>query len=78
MKLHRDYVSTVIYTNVGQPFSDWVEARIRERNTALEEQQDMNVMLDPEIAQILQASNSVSVSKGISNKLLKVCLFELY
>jgi hypothetical protein len=29
-------------------------------------------MLDPEIAAILQNSNSISVSKGISNNLLKV------
>jgi hypothetical protein len=36
------------------------------------ESQDKIVMLDPEIARILQGSNSVSVSKGISNNLLKV------
>ena len=32
LKLHRDYVSTVIYTVVGQPFADWVQDRIAERN----------------------------------------------
>ena len=37
-KLHRDYVSTVIYTIVGNPFASWVEGRIRERNRLLEEQ----------------------------------------
>jgi hypothetical protein len=26
LKLHRDYISTVIYTIVGNPFSDWVQA----------------------------------------------------
>ena len=25
LKLHRDYVSTIIYTLVGNPFSDWVK-----------------------------------------------------
>ena len=34
----------------------------------------MNVHLDPEIAQILQNSTSVSVGKGISNMLLKVSI----
>ena len=36
-KLHRDYVSTVIYTIVGKPFSDWVESKISSRNSELEE-----------------------------------------
>ena len=34
--------------------------------------QDKNVLLDPEIYQIHQASNAVSTSKDISNDLLKV------
>ena len=71
-KLHRDYISTVIYTIVGQDFSDWVENRIKERNAAVEGKKDMHVHLDPEIAAILNKSTSVSVSKGISNNLLKV------
>ena len=37
LKLHRDYVSTVIYTVVGRPFINWVEDRIKERNDKLEE-----------------------------------------
>ena len=49
-KLHRDYVSTIIYTMVGNPFSEWVEFQIKERNRLLEEQQDMNAHIDPEIA----------------------------
>jgi hypothetical protein len=36
-KLHRDYVSTVIYTIVGKPFSDWVELKIKARNSEIEE-----------------------------------------
>jgi hypothetical protein len=71
-KLHRDYVSTVIYTIVGKPFSDWVEMKIKARNSDLEEKQDMNVHLDPEIAEILKNSTSISTSKGISNSLFKV------
>ena len=65
-------MSTVIYTIVGKPFSDWVELKIKERNEFIEEKQDMHVHLDQEIADILRASTSVSVSKGTSNMLLKV------
>ena len=36
LKLHRDYVSSVIYTVVGKPFKDWVDLKIRERNAELE------------------------------------------
>ena len=35
--------------------------------------QDKEVMMDADIARILQQSTSVSVNKGISNSLLKVC-----
>ena len=31
-KLHRDYISTVIYTLVGQPFATWVDSKVAERN----------------------------------------------
>ena len=34
--------------------------------------QDKQVMMDADLARILQQSNSVSVNKGISNNLLKV------
>ena len=71
-KLHRDYVSTVIFTIVGKPFSDWVESKIKDRNDEVEDKQDMNVYMDPEIAAILKNSSSVSVAKGISNNLFKV------
>ena len=45
-KLHRDYVSTVIYTVVGEPFSDWVVSKINDRNSKVEESQDMTVHMD--------------------------------
>ena len=53
LKLHRDYISTLIYTLVGDPFSDWVEEQTKTRNKYVEDKQDMHVHLDPEIAQIL-------------------------
>ena len=42
-RLHRDYVSTVIYTLVGNPFSDWVKLRTDECNARRVEQREDNV-----------------------------------
>ena len=71
-KLHRDYVSNVIYTLVGQPYITWCDARVAARNQEVELKQDLNAQLDPEIAQILQASRSISTCNGVSNALMKV------
>ena len=70
--LHRDYISTVIYTIVGQPFITWCEARIRERNEELLQNQDKLLWVDPEVAAAIRNSNSVSTSKGSGVHLLKV------
>ena len=71
-KLHRDFVSTVVFTICGMPFADWVTERINDRNAFVEQKKDMNVHLDPEIAAILNQSTSVSTMRGVSNNLLKV------
>ena len=60
LKLHRNYVSTVIYTLVGEPFAVWVKERIQERNNKILQEQNMNAQFDPEIAAILDKSTSVS------------------
>lgn len=53
LKLHRDYISTLIYTLVGDEFSDWVEEQTKTRNKYVEDKKDTNVHLDPDIARIL-------------------------
>ena len=60
LKLHRNYVSNVIYTLVGTPFQAWVESKIKERNTKLEGERDMAAHMDPEIANILEKSHTIS------------------
>ena len=60
MRLHRDYISTIINTLVGKPFRDWVDRKCEERNQKIEEKQNMVVQMDPEIATILNNSNTVS------------------
>ena len=71
-KLHRDYVSTVIYTLCGKPFKQWVDQIAAERDAKILEEQDKMIMLDPAIANILKNSTRVSTTKGISSHLLKV------
>ena len=56
LKLHRNYVSTVIYSLVGDPFADWVKGKIKERNDKILQKQDMIAQFDPEIAAILEKS----------------------
>ena len=59
-KLPRQYIINIIYTLVGKPFELWVNQRIEERHRLIAEDQNMNIELDPDIAAIFQASNSVS------------------
>ena len=78
LKLHRDYISTVIYTLVGMPFVVWVESKIHERNAKLEQEQDMVAHLDPEIAAILAKSNTVSgKSSSLDSKVRFITNFYL-
>ena len=70
-KLTRSYVGNVIYTVVGEAFNDWVQEKVNDRHDKIKQSQSMMIDLDPEIAAIFQASQSVSVSKGNSAHLMK-------
>ena len=59
-KLPRQYIANVIYTIVGNPFAKWVESQMRKRNDKIKAEQDMMIDMDPEIAEIFKASQSVS------------------
>ena len=50
----------MIYSIVGNVFAKWVEARMNARNDKLKAEQDMMIDMDPEIAEIFKASQSVS------------------
>ena len=47
------WIINVCSTVIGKPFTDWVRARIEERNTGLADRRDMNVEVDPEIMQVI-------------------------
>ena len=59
-KLPRQYISSVIYTMVGDPFAHWVEAQCKARNDKVAAERDMLITLDPEIAKIFTSSTSLS------------------
>lgn len=60
LKLPRSYIGNVIYTLVGQPFTDWVDGRVTARNEKLADERDMMIEMDPAIAEIFCKSTSVS------------------
>ena len=73
-KLSKNYISSVIYTRVGQPFKDWVDARMAERNQRIAEQQNKIVWLDPDVAAAFRNSTTISPAKGITHHLFKVSI----
>ena len=60
----------VTYAVVGKPFAVWLKQMVVERNAAIAAKRDMMVNMDPIIAQKLNESNHVSISKGKSAHLL--------
>ena len=59
-KLPRQWIINVIYTLMGQNFSDWVSLRCVERNDKIKDKKQLNIKLDPEIAQAFRNSQTVS------------------
>ena len=59
-KLHRQYVINVIYTLVGDPFSDWVNEVMTARNERIARERNLNIEMDPEVHKAFMASTSVS------------------
>ena len=70
--MYRQWIVNVCYAVVGQPFADWLKQHVKERNHGIAVKRDMMANMDPKIAQKLQESNHVSISKGKSVHLLKV------
>ena len=58
--MHRQYVINLVYTTVGDDFSDWVDMILRQRNKRLADERNMNINMDPEIAKVYRASTTIS------------------
>ena len=52
MKLPRAYIANVLYTMIGAPFQQWVNARIEERNIKVKEDKDLAIDMDEDIMRI--------------------------
>ena len=55
-KLPRQYVINAIYTLAAQDFRDWVDALVNQRHLEIAEQKQMYIELDPEVAEVFNAS----------------------
>ena len=49
-KLTRQYLANIIYTIVGQPFSQWVDNIVEQRNSKIKSEQQLMINMDPEVA----------------------------
>jgi len=52
LKFPRSYLANVIHTICGDPFAQWTKARIQARNAKVTQDRNLDIDLDPEIAQI--------------------------
>jgi hypothetical protein len=71
-KLPRAYIANVIYTVVGVPFRQWVDAEVKKRNDKIVEEGNLGIEMDDDIYQAFIRSKHVSTSNGISSHLMKV------
>jgi hypothetical protein len=59
-RVNRQWVCNVVYTIVGQPIADYVAYKVNDRNVKIAEKQQLELELDPEVANAYQRSNQVS------------------
>ncbi len=59
-RLPRQWIISVIYTVVGQPFAGWVEERLQARNEKIATEGNEMIAVDPEIAACFAASTNIS------------------
>ena len=59
-KLPKQWVINVASTVIGEPFDQWIKARIIERNDKLAEEKNLLISVDPEVAAAFRGSNAIS------------------
>ena len=59
-KVSREYILNIIATVMGSSFTDWVNEQIEERNEAIKVKGELNIELDPDVAEAFNASTAVS------------------
>ena len=71
LRLERSFICNVAYSIIGEPFKDWVDKQVNERNERVAIDGNQYISMDPEIARVYQASTQVSTTKGTSCHLMK-------
>ena len=51
LKCPKQWIINIVYTVAGEPFADWVRQKVKDRNEALALKKDLNINVDPAIAQ---------------------------
>jgi hypothetical protein len=59
-KVPKQWLVNVAAAVVGQPFEDWVDQMVIERNEKVAVEKDVMIDVDPAIAQCIRESNDVS------------------
>ena len=49
LKLHRQYIANVTYTLAGDPFYQWVQSIMEQRNRDIKRDQNMFIEMDPDV-----------------------------
>ena len=65
LRLPRAFIGNVMYTIIGEPFAQWVHARINARNQRIQQENDMTIEMNPDIAAIFRASTSASGKQSV-------------
>ena len=56
----RDVILNIIYTKVGKPFKDWVDAKVQERNESKLAKEDNDIAMNSELIKLYFQSNHKS------------------
>ncbi len=70
-KLPRQYIINVLYTVLGERFSNWVEELVTARHQGVIEEGEQYIELDAEVAEAFRNSRAVSTNQGNSYNLMK-------
>ena len=61
-KVPKQWICNVLATVVGEPFAQWVKARIFNRNETVIKERKLGIAMDADIAAAFHASTAISVS----------------
>jgi len=65
LRMPKDYVHTVLRSVIGEEYGAWVNQNCVLRNQKWQEKQNDQILIDPEIAEILQKSTHISSKFGV-------------